>query len=177
MNQEIHLNNTNFSAYNKTAASAFHITTEEETELRQLGSELVPSPVIFNSKSFHDFVTQLMIPHTAIELARKCADIKLSKCEIEGIRRSLKDGRLRDILDDKFEEDPSHPPYIRVDCTNGGAHVYGSPVVLEIWPGQHYSPIHSHGKTTGIIYCLTGQLDVMLYDHLDWNAKNWGYSL
>src|SRR6185312_15768337 len=47
----------------------------------------------------------------------------------------------------------------------------GSPAVLEIWPAQHYSPIHSHGGTTGIIYCLTGQLDVMLYAGLRWDAK------
>jgi hypothetical protein len=48
---------------------------------------------------------------------------------------------------------------------------FGSPVVLEIWPGQHFSPIHSHGSTTGIIYCLTGQIDVMLYGSLDWDAE------
>lgn len=172
MNQKIH-HDTTHSAH-QIAKPPFHISELEEIELRQLGSNLVPSPVIFNSKNFHDFVTQLMIPHTAIELARQCAGISLSDREIEGINRSLKDGRLRDILEDKYEEDPSHPPYIRVDCTNGGAHVYGSPVVLEIWPGQHYSPIHSHGKTTGIIYCLTGKLDVMLYDHLDWDAKKLG---
>jgi hypothetical protein len=47
----------------------------------------------------------------------------------------------------------------------------GSPVVLEIWPAQHYSPIHSHGGTTGIIYCLAGQIDVMIYAALRWDAE------
>jgi hypothetical protein len=47
-------------------------------------------------------------------------------------------------------------------------------VVLEIWPAQHYSPIHSHGHTSGIIFCLAGQLDVMLYDRLDWDATKLG---
>lgn len=50
----------------------------------------------------------------------------------------------------------------------------GSPVVLEIWPAQHYSPIHSHGGTTGIIHCLTGQIDVMAYGALRWDAEKLG---
>lgn len=154
--------------------TSFNITSEQEAELRHLGSVLTPSPLIIHSKNFNDFVSQLMIPNTVMELSRKCSGISLSAREIKGIERSLHDGRLRDILEDKLEEDPSHPPYIRVDCTNGSPHLYGSPVVLEIWPGQHFSPIHSHGKTTGIIYCLTGQLEVMLYDHLNWEAKKLG---
>ncbi|SOD86816.1 hypothetical protein [Streptomyces sp. Ag109_G2-15] len=52
-----------------------------------------------------------------------------------------------------------------------GGQMTGSPVVLEIWPAQHYSPIHSHGETTGIIYCLAGQLDVMSYSKLEWKAE------
>jgi hypothetical protein len=51
---------------------------------------------------------------------------------------------------------------------------YGSPVALEIWPAQHYSPIHSHGNTTGIIYCLAGQVDVMAYKELKWDATKLG---
>lgn len=152
----------------------FYITCEQDKELRKLGSELNPYPLIKESKNFNDFVTQLMIPNTVMELARKCKTIKLSDRELKGIEISLKEGRLRDILEDKLDEDQSHPPYIRVDCTNGGKHFYGSPVVLEIWPGQHFSPIHSHGKTTGIIYCLTGKLDIMLYEYLDWNANKLG---
>lgn len=173
MNEQIERDPSKLNPLNPMQ-NAFHISEQEEMELRKLGPELIPSPLIINSQNFHDFVSQLMIPHTVTELARKCAGIRLSTREITGIARSLKEGRLRDILDDKFEEDASHPAYIRVDCTNGGTHYYGSPVVLEIWPEQHFSPIHSHGKTTGIIYCLTGKLDVMLYDRLDWNAKKLG---
>jgi hypothetical protein len=47
-------------------------------------------------------------------------------------------------------------------------------VVLEIWPAQHYSPMHSHGGTTGIIYCLAGQIDVMVYGGLSWDADKLG---
>lgn len=152
----------------------FYITSKQDAELRKLATELVPSPLIFKSKNFDDFVSQLMTPNTVMELARKCEGIRLSAREIKGIERSLHEGRLKDILDDKLDEDSSHPPYIRIDCTNGGKHFYGSPVVLEIWPGQHFSPIHSHGKTTGIIYCLIGKLDVMLYDRLDWDSNKLG---
>lgn len=98
----------------------------------------------------------------------------------------------------KLNGDKSHPPYIRVTCDGNGGdyddlamkylrgkdsyaaadeqHVgdYGSPVVLEIWPAQHYSPIHSHGNTTGIIYCLAGQVDVMAYSALSWSAEKRG---
>ena len=51
---------------------------------------------------------------------------------------------------------------------------FGSPVVLEIWPAQHYSPMHLHGRTTGIVYALTGQIDVMAYAGLDWDAEKVG---
>jgi len=50
----------------------------------------------------------------------------------------------------------------------------GSPVILEIWPAQHYSTIHSHGNTTGIMHVVTGQIDVMAYDRLAWNATKVG---
>jgi len=101
-------------------------------------------------------------------------------------------GLLRRILLEKNSKDGTHPPYIRVACTGQEdydelatehGHIdhlghlqgdIGSPVVLEIWPAQHYSPIHSHEHTSGIVFCLAGRLDVMLYDRLDWNATKLG---
>jgi len=165
----------------------FFVTPEEEMKLRIRANQLVPSPGIAPAASFDDFVRQLMIPTIVMELARKASGIHFSAWETEAIRASLHSGILQKILVEKGEKDESHPPYIRVACTGKGdydhllpntgqdaeEHMgdFGSPVVLEIWPGQNYSPIHSHGKTTGIIYCLTGQIDVMLYDSLSWNAK------
>ncbi|HEX8290473.1 MAG TPA: hypothetical protein VF570_01880, partial [Pyrinomonadaceae bacterium] len=142
-------------------------------------------------------VRQLMIPTRILELARKASAIRLSAWEAEAIRASIAPGGglLREILKKKAEADDSHPPYIRVACTGRGdyddlaAQMYGydagagedihkgefgSPVVLEIWPAQHYSPMHSHGNTTGIIYCLAGQIDVMAYDDLSWTAVKKG---
>jgi hypothetical protein len=171
----------------------FYITPEEELTLRIQADQLAPSPAITPATSFDDFVRQLMIPSTVMELARKASSIHFSAWETEAIRASLKDGILKEILIDKFEKDTSHPAYIRVACTGKGDYDdfamkydaalakveepkphrgdFGSPVVLEIWPAGHYSPIHSHGKTTGIIYCLTGQIEVMVYDGLDWDAR------
>lgn len=175
----------------------FYIDKTTEQQLRSAAARLSPSLVIQPATSFDDYVRQLMIPTTVMELARKAAEIRLATWEAEGIRALLAPhggGILRHILEQKAAADPSHPPYIRVACTGKGdfddvarekfgAHDpragehegnYGSPVVLEIWPAQHYSPMHSHGNTTGIIYCLYGQIDVMAYDALDWNAKQVG---
>lgn len=172
----------------------FYITKEEERKLRIDAGHLSPSLVIAQAVSFDEYVRQLMVPPTVMDLARKASDIRFSAWEIEAIRAQLEPGGLlREILRMKSEADKSHPPYIRVACTGKSdydhlaekhgfrpilpAHEHGdagSPAVLEIWPAQHYSPMHSHGGTTGIIYCLTGQIDVMAYSELNWNAKKLG---
>ena len=177
----------------------FHVTKEEERRLRLQGARAIPSPVIGQATSFDEYARQLMIPPAVMDLARKAADLRLSAWEVEAMRKQLAPaetdgsmGLLRRILLKKNEKDRSHPPYIRVACTGRGdfdnlatEHGYldhledpegdiGSPVVLEIWPAQHYSPIHSHGHTSGIVFCLAGQLDVMVYDRLDWNATKLG---
>lgn len=171
----------------------FYVTQAEARRLRAAAAHLEPALVIDQATSFDEYVRQLMIPPTVMDLARKASQIRLAPWEVEGIRESLEPGGgglLRRILDykaDKEHGDPTHPPYIRVSCTGKGDfdHLaaehgitlsehpgdFGSPAVLEIWPAQHYSPMHSHGGTTGIIYCLTGLVDVMAYDRLDWGAK------
>ncbi|HEV7239009.1 MAG TPA: hypothetical protein VGQ36_07175 [Thermoanaerobaculia bacterium] len=176
----------------QTLLPPFYITHEEDVNLRIRANQLVPSPAIALAGSFDDFVQQLMIPSTVMELARKASSIHFSTWENEAIRASLREGILSKILIDKNAKDPSHPAYIRVACTGKGDYDhllpkdqlaaqnedhpgdFGSPVVLEIWPGQNYSPIHSHGDTTGIIYCLAGQIDVMLYRSLAWDADKVG---
>ncbi|MEC7119888.1 MAG: hypothetical protein VXW65_08315 [Pseudomonadota bacterium] len=175
-----------------TRKPPFFITREEELQLRIAADRLPISPVIAPASSFDDFTRQLMIPSSVMELERKASSIHFSAWETESIRQSLHDGILKDILDEKAQKDPSHPPYIRVACTGKGdyddwiisnnpelhhesnsqhAGDYGSPVVLEIWPAGHYSPIHSHGSTTGIVYCLTGQIELMAYADLAWDAE------
>jgi hypothetical protein len=182
----------------------YYISRQEELELRIKASQGIvmnnvpTSLVIGQATSFDDYVRQLMIPTRVLELARKASTIRLSAWEAEALRASIApgDGLLREILEKKAEQDDSHPPYIRVACTGkgdydemaaarygydlstGGEDIhkgeFGSPVVLEIWPAQHYSPMHSHGRTTGIIYSLAGQIDVMAYDDLAWDAERVG---
>lgn len=177
----------------------FHISKEEERRLRLQGERAVPSLVIGQATAFDEYVRQLMIPPAVMDLARKAADLRLSAWEVEAMRNQLAPaepdgsvGLLRRVLQEKVKKDDTHPPYIRVACTGRGDYDHlavehghldtledpegdiGSPVVLEIWPAQHYSPIHSHGCTTGIVFCLAGQLDVMVYDGLDWNATKLG---
>ncbi len=173
-----------------TKKKPFDIDNEEELNLRINANLLVPSALIAPATSFDEYVRQLMIPVTVMELHRKVCHIQFSAWEVEAIRLSLQSGLLAEILALKYAQDPSHPPYVRVACTGKGDFDYlakkwghelieldehlgdfGSPAILEIWPAGHYSPIHSHGSTTGIIYCLTGQIDVMVYDSLAWDAK------
>ncbi|MCK7622444.1 hypothetical protein MUU72_04830 [Streptomyces sp. RS10V-4] len=179
----------------------FHITKEEERRLRLAAAGIAPSLVIGQPAAFDEYVRQLMVPPVVMDLFRKAADIHLSAWEVEAMRKHIAPtgldglpgpGLLRRIMMEKARLDKTHPPYIRVACTGRGTWDHwatefgylsadeeppgdiGSPVVLEIWPAQHYSPIHSHGNTTGIIYCLAGQLEVMSYEALDWNAPKRG---
>ncbi|WEH31961.1 hypothetical protein PZB75_00315 [Streptomyces sp. AM 4-1-1] len=179
----------------------FHITKEEERRLRLAAAEVAPSLVIGQPTVFDEYVRQLMVPPMVMDLFRKASSIQLSAWEIEAMRRHLappglgalpEPGLLRRIMMEKARRDKTHPPYIRVACTGRGTWDHwatefnyvpaddepsgdiGSPVVLELWPAQHYSPIHSHGNTTGIIHCLAGRLDVMAYDHLEWDATKRG---
>ncbi len=168
----------------------FYVTQVEARRLRAAAEHLEPALVIEQATSFDEYVRQLMIPPRVMDLARKASQIRLASWEVQGIRESLEPGGgglLRRILEDKALGDPTHPPYIRVSCTGKGDYDhlaadhgltlgdhrgdFGSPAVLEIWPAQHYSPMHSHGGTTGIIHCLTGLVDVMAYDRLDWGAR------
>ncbi|ASU77358.1 hypothetical protein CDG81_02440 [Actinopolyspora erythraea] len=178
-----------------TKKPPFYIDRNEERELRMRAERLQPSLVVDQAASFDEYVRQLMIPPTVMDLARKAANLRLASWEVQAIRSLLAPGwgaaapLLRSILVRKAEEDDTHPPYIRVACTGKGLYDdwaepygfdetkqanFGSPAVLEIWPAQHYSPMHSHGDTTGIIHCLAGQLDVMCYEKLDWNATKRG---
>lgn len=177
----------------------FHITQEEDRELRRKAARAVPAAVINQASFFDEYVQQLMIPPVVMDMVRKAENMRLAPWEVAAMRKHLapaevsgdKVGLLRKILQFKACADKTHPPYIRVACTGSSEYDYlaledghvlslpegkdvGSPVVLEIWPAQHYSPIHSHGDTTGIVFCLAGQLDVMLYDSLDWNARKLG---
>ena len=42
----------------------------------------------------------------------------------------------------------------------------GIPYVMEIWPSNHYSPIHSHADSNAVIRVLHGSIHVSLFPFL-----------
>lgn len=48
--------------------------------------------------------------------------------------------------------------YLRVTIGENLGDSPGAPYVLEIWPGQHYSPVHRHAECNAIIKVLHGSL-------------------
>ncbi|MCA9707572.1 MAG: cysteine dioxygenase family protein [Myxococcales bacterium] len=55
---------------------------------------------------------------------------------------------------------PSNPQetYLRITLGENLGDSPGIPFVLEIWPGQHYSPIHDHAGSDAVIKVLHGQI-------------------
>ncbi|KAF9288170.1 hypothetical protein BGZ68_000713 [Mortierella alpina] len=56
--------------------------------------------------------------------------------------------------------------YLRVTLGPNMGDSPGSPFVLEIWPGGHYSPIHDHGEACAVIKVLHGDIWVQLFPEL-----------
>lgn len=73
-------------------------------------------------------------------------------------------------LKEKASEFGSYDPeetYLRITIGPNQGDSPGSPYVLEIWPGQHYSPIHDHGEACAVIKVLHGDIWVELYPELN----------
>ena len=68
------------------------------------------------------------------------------------------------------EFNPSKPnineTYLRITLGLNNGESPGIPYVMEIWPSNHYSPIHSHASTHAIIRVLHGDINVDLYPFL-----------
>ncbi|QCP49795.1 hypothetical protein FAZ95_11795 [Trinickia violacea] len=64
----------------------------------------------------------------------------------------------------KYEPDET---YLRITIGPNQGDSPGSPYVLEIWPGNHYSPIHDHGEACAVIKVLHGDIWVELYPELN----------
>jgi len=87
---------------------------------------------------------------------------------IKGIRGSLQNGKLKEIVDKKGEAhaDPKES-YLRITLGMDMGYSPGVPFVLEIWPGNgHYSPIHTHSDAYAIIKVLHNQIDCFFYPDL-----------
>ena len=67
----------------------------------------------------------------------------------------------------EFGEQNLQETYLRITIGENNGESPGIPYVMEIWPPQHYSPIHNHGGANAIIRVLHGQINVSLYPYLD----------
>ncbi len=65
--------------------------------------------------------------------------------------------RLRE-KSENLNEDRKKQCYLRVTIGENLGNSPGAPYVLEIWPGQHFSPVHRHANCHAIIKVLHGSL-------------------
>jgi len=56
--------------------------------------------------------------------------------------------------------------YLRITLGQNNGESPGIPYVMEIWPPNHYSPIHNHAGAEAIIRVLYGSINVNLYPFL-----------
>lgn len=67
----------------------------------------------------------------------------------------------------EFGKSEPDETYLRITIGPNKGDSPGSPYVLEIWPGNHYSPIHDHGEACAVIKVLHGDIWVELYPELN----------
>jgi hypothetical protein len=90
----------------------------------------------------------------------------------KAIERSIEedDGWCHQMLKSKatvFGQSNSKATYLRITMDYHQSLSPGVPYVLEIWPSFHYSPIHKHSDSYGLIRALHGKLSVKLYASLN----------
>ena len=56
--------------------------------------------------------------------------------------------------------------YLRITLGCNSGESPGIPYVMEIWPSNHYSPIHSHADSNAVIRVLHGSINVKLFPFL-----------
>jgi hypothetical protein len=56
--------------------------------------------------------------------------------------------------------------YLRITLGQNNGESPGIPYVMEIWPSNHYSPIHNHSSANAIIRVLNGTINVSQYPFL-----------
>jgi hypothetical protein len=61
--------------------------------------------------------------------------------------------------------------YLRITLGQNNGESPGIPYVMEIWPPQHYSPIHNHGGASAVIRVLNGNINVSLFSYLCSDAE------
>ena len=56
--------------------------------------------------------------------------------------------------------------YLRITLGTNNGESPGIPYVMEIWPSNHYSPVHSHAGANAVIRVLYGEIHVKLFPFL-----------
>jgi len=64
--------------------------------------------------------------------------------------------------------------YLRITLNQNNGESPGIPYVMEIWPPQHYSPVHNHAGANAIIRVLHGSIDVRLFPYLSPDVAPFG---
>jgi hypothetical protein len=89
---------------------------------------------------------------------------------VDAIEESIhsKNGWCYKKLAEKMGELGNSPEetYLRITMGRNQGDSPGIPYVIEIWPAQHYSPIHNHAGSNAIIRVLHGTIEVNLYSML-----------
>lgn len=74
------------------------------------------------------------------------------------------------LQDKSTEFNPDKPniyeTYLRITLGRNSGESPGIPYVMEIWPSNHYSPIHSHADSNAIIRVLHSSINVKLFPFL-----------
>jgi hypothetical protein len=74
------------------------------------------------------------------------------------------------LLEKSSEFNPDKPnlyeTYLRITLGRNSGESPGIPYVMEIWPSNHYSPIHSHADSNAVIRVLHGSINVTLFPFL-----------
>lgn len=85
----------------------------------------------------------------------------------DAIRHSLtnEDGILYKKLKEKTSlKESTSEGYLRVTLGDSYGNSPGIPYVLEIWPSNYGSPVHSHGDSYAVIKVLHGGLTIFIYN-------------
>jgi hypothetical protein len=74
------------------------------------------------------------------------------------------------LLEKSTEFNPDKPnlyeTYLRITLGRNSGESPGIPYVMEIWPSNHYSPVHSHADSNAVIRVLHGSIHVSLFPFL-----------
>lgn len=128
-------------------SGAFTVAGSLPTACQQLYANVAGPHINLRPDDFPDFVDA--ITHSILTPKAMCYEMLQSKVG-------------------EFDKDPK-ATYLRVTLGVDQGNSPGVPYVMEIWPGGHYSPIHSHSDSYAVIKVLHGSITSEYYPELSPN--------